>query len=183
MEPELAEQAIYSEFEDNLQIVDAETMTQWCQWVTHTATRNNLPYPAPDAWQVLIREAVRYTGEQDTLPLNPLWITRQFKEVAPLCEGETCNAEQFSLMLTQREWREGFLAERMQDEILQEQILIETEGERIGQINALSVIEFLVTPARLVSLLVSAVWFILATANLRILSAKPSLAEIFMRRV
>lgn len=44
MEPELAEQAIYSEFEDNLQIVDAETMTQWCQWVTHTATRNNLPY-------------------------------------------------------------------------------------------------------------------------------------------
>lgn len=45
MEPELAEQAIYSEFEDNLQIVDAETMTQWCQWVTHTAMRNNLPYP------------------------------------------------------------------------------------------------------------------------------------------
>ena len=142
MEPELAEQAIYSEFEDNLQIVDAETMTQWCQWVTHTARRNNLPYPATDAWQVLIREAVRYTGEQDTLPLNPLWITRQLKEVAPLCDGDTCTAEQLSLMLAQREWREGFLSERMQDEILQEQILIETEGERIGQINALSVIEF-----------------------------------------
>lgn len=46
MEPELAEQAIYSEFEDNLQIVDTEAMTQWCQWVTHTAMRNNLPYPA-----------------------------------------------------------------------------------------------------------------------------------------
>lgn len=30
-------------------------------------------------------------------------------------------------MLQRREWREGFLAERMQDEILQEQILIETE--------------------------------------------------------
>lgn len=142
MEPELAEQAIYSEFEDNLQIVDAETMTQWCQWVTHTARRNNLPYPAADAWQVLIREAVRYTGEQDTLPLNPLWITRQLKEVAPLCDSDTCTAEQLSLMLAQREWREGFLSERMQDEILQEQILIETEGERIGQINALSVIEF-----------------------------------------
>ncbi len=37
-------------------------------------------------------------------------------------------------MLQQREWREGFLAERMQDEILQEQILIETEGERIGKL-------------------------------------------------
>ena len=142
MEPELAEQAIYSEFEDNLQIVDAESMTQWCQWVTWTAQRNHLPIPAADAWEILVREAVRYTGEQDTLPLNPLWIIRQFTEVASLCEGEICTGEQLSLMLAQREWREGFLAERMQDEILQEQILIETEGERIGQINALSVIEF-----------------------------------------
>ncbi|MBJ8828656.1 Lon protease family protein [Citrobacter koseri] len=142
MEPELAEQAIYSEFEDNLQIVDAETMTQWCQWVQHTLKRNNLPAPTPDAWQVLVREAVRYTGEQDTLPLCPLWISRQFREAAPLCQDGTCSAEQLALMLAQREWREGYLAERMQDEILQEQILIETEGERIGQINALSVIEF-----------------------------------------
>ncbi|EEO9709886.1 Lon protease family protein [Salmonella enterica] len=142
MEPELAEQAIYSEFEDNLQIADAKVMTLWCQWVTHIASRDNLPAPAPDVWPVLIREAVRYTGEQDTLPLCPLWIARQFKEAAPLCEGETCDAEALSLMLARREWREGFLAERMQDEILQEQILIETEGERVGQINALSVIEF-----------------------------------------
>lgn len=142
MEPELAEQAIYSEFEDNLQIADAEAMTLWCQWVTRIASRDNLPPPAPDAWPVLIREAVRYTGEQDTLPLCPLWIARQFKEAAPLCEGDTCCAEALSLMLARREWREGFLAERMQDEILQEQILIETEGERVGQINALSVIEF-----------------------------------------
>ncbi|EFB0102244.1 Lon protease family protein [Salmonella enterica] len=142
MEPDLAEQAIYSEFEDNLQIADAKAMTLWCQWVTHIASRDNLPAPAPDVWPVLIREAVRYTGEQDTLPLCPLWIARQFKEAAPLCEGETCDAEALSLMLARREWREGFLAERMQDEILQEQILIETEGERVGQINALSVIEF-----------------------------------------
>ncbi|EDE9519911.1 AAA family ATPase [Salmonella enterica] len=142
MAPELAEQAIYSEFEDNLQIADAKAMALWCQWVTHIASRDNLPAPAPDVWPVLIREAVRYTGEQDTLPLCPLWIARQFKEAAPLCEGETCDAEALSLMLARREWREGFLAERMQDEILQEQILIETEGERVGQINALSVIEF-----------------------------------------
>ncbi|EBU2835449.1 Lon protease family protein [Salmonella enterica] len=122
MEPELAEQAIYSEFEDNLQIADAEAMTLWCQWVTRIALRDNLPPPAPDAWPVLIREAVRYTGEQDTLPLCPLWIARQFKEASPLCEGDTCGAEALSLMLARREWREGFLAERMQGEILQEQI-------------------------------------------------------------
>lgn len=45
MEPELSEQAIYSEFEDTLQIVDAESVTQWCRWVTFTARHNHLPAP------------------------------------------------------------------------------------------------------------------------------------------
>jgi hypothetical protein len=41
MEPELAEQAIYSEYEDNLQISDAETLAQWCQWVQLSPGRQN----------------------------------------------------------------------------------------------------------------------------------------------
>ncbi|HDR2627352.1 AAA family ATPase [Enterobacter cancerogenus] len=142
MEPELAEQAIYSEFEDTLQITDADDMAQWCQWVMGLAQRVSLPTPTPDAWPGLIREAVRYTGDQETLPLSPLWIARQLREVGVISGDAAFSGEQLSQMLAQREWREGYLAERMQDEILLEQILVETEGERIGQINALSVIEF-----------------------------------------
>ncbi|VFS41855.1 Uncharacterised protein [Serratia liquefaciens] len=63
-------------------------------------------------------------------------------EAAAFCEGEEITGEAMQTMLARRVWREGYLAERMQDEILQEQILIETEGECVGQINALSVIEF-----------------------------------------
>ncbi|MGY6030149.1 AAA family ATPase [Phytobacter sp. AG2a] len=142
MEPEVAAQSIYSEYEENLQIADAETMALWSQWVLLIAQNAELPSPAADAWPVLIREAVRYTGDQETLPLCFLWLTRQLREVAAFADSERFTAEQFTTMLTQREWREGYLAERMQDEILLEQILIETEGERVGQINALSVIEF-----------------------------------------
>ncbi|PDO88347.1 AAA family ATPase [Kosakonia pseudosacchari] len=142
MEPELASQAIYSEYEETLQIADAETMSIWRQWVEQTARDAHLPAPAADAWPKLIREAVRYTGDQETLPLCPMWLSRQLREVAAMSADETFSGEEFQTMLAQREWREGFLAERMQDEILLEQILIETEGERIGQINALSVIEF-----------------------------------------
>ena len=142
MEPELAAQSIYSEYEATLQIADTETMSQWCQWVLLTARNAELPSPAADAWPALIREAVRYTGDQETLPLCFLWLNRQLREVAAITDSDHFTAEHFTTMLTQREWREGFLAERMQDEILLEQILIETEGERIGQINALSVIEF-----------------------------------------
>jgi Lon-like ATP-dependent protease len=142
MEPELADQAIYSEFEDNIQIADAEDMQQWSLWVKTLAERAELPAPGPDAWPVLIREAVRYTGDQETLPLCPLWLGKQLREVAALTPDPIFTGEQLSQMFLQREWREGYLADRMQDEILLEQILVETEGERVGQINALSVIEF-----------------------------------------
>lgn len=142
MEPELAAQAIYSEYEETLQVTDSDTLRVWRQWVEQTASAAQLPTPAADAWATLIREAVRYTGDQETLPLCPLWLSRQLREVAALTADDTFDDDALTTMLAQREWREGFLAERMQDEILLEQILIETEGERIGQVNALSVIEF-----------------------------------------
>lgn len=142
MEPEMASLAIYSEFEENLQITSADDMALWCQWIYAVAKSKALPAPATDAWQAFIREAVRYTGDQETLPLCPSWIGRQLREVAAFTEDETFGAAELTQMLAQREWREGYLAERMQDEILLEQILIETEGEMVGQINALSVIEF-----------------------------------------
>ncbi|MNB79666.1 Lon protease [compost metagenome] len=142
MEPELADQAVYSEFEDNIQIADADDVTQWCQWVLGVAERYTLPTPAADAWTGLVREATRDTGDQETLPLCPLWISKQLREVGVISGSGEFTGEQFAQMLAQREWREGYLADRMQDEILLEQILVETEGERVGQINALSVIEF-----------------------------------------
>lgn len=142
MEPEIAQESLYSEFEDNLQITDEETLRQWCQWVWGIAREKSLPGPAADAWPLLMQEGARDTGDQEIMPLCPLWITRQLREAVPFTTDNFITAEQLRTMLVQRQWREGFLAERMQDEILLEQILIETEGECIGQINALSVIDF-----------------------------------------
>lgn len=142
MEPYFTEQAIYSEYEDNIQISGAEEITLWTQWVVAVARINELPVPSEDSWPVLIHEAVRYTGDQQTLPLCPVWLKRQLSEVAPISGMEQFSGQHLKEMLETREWREGYLAERMQDEILLDQILIETEGERIGQVNALSVIEF-----------------------------------------
>lgn len=87
--------------------------------------------------------------------------------------------EQLTQMLAQREWREGYLADRMQDEILLEQILVETEGERVGQINALSVIEFPWPPARSGNPHASVVLCMLAMASSPILNAKPSWVATF----
>ncbi|MET3074693.1 Lon protease family protein [Pantoea leporis] len=140
MDVEIHEMALYSEFEESLQILDEDDMTSWCQWTLTQAEQAGLAQPEADFWPLLITEAARMTGDQDTLPLCPRWLRRQLQEAA--LHGDSINGEALKEALEARQWREGFLADRMRDEILLNQIMIETEGEVVGQINGLSVVEF-----------------------------------------
>ncbi|MEE4411349.1 MULTISPECIES: Lon protease family protein [unclassified Serratia (in: enterobacteria)] len=142
IEPELGEQAVYGEYEDDLQLTEAEDMVQWCSYVNTVIDEQQLPSLAADAWLPLMIQAVRYSGDQGNLPLSPLWIGQQLSEAALYAEEESITAKAFEAALNAREWRESYLAERMQDEIELGQILIETEGEVVGQINGLSVLEY-----------------------------------------
>jgi len=142
MEPELASLCIYSEFEENLQIADEGDLSLWCQWTSQLARQLALPAINADFWPVLLREAARYTGDQENVPLCPAWLGRQLREAALYSEQPLLTGESLIAALSAREWRENYLSERVRDEILLDQILIETEGEAIGQINGLSVIEF-----------------------------------------
>ncbi|MDS7720774.1 Lon protease family protein [Pantoea ananatis] len=134
------EMAIYTEFEENIQIVDEDDMLAWCRWTVDLARQADIAAPDEDFWPELIKEGVRYSGDQDTLPLCPRWLLRQLRETALM--GETLSAEALRDALEARLWRENYLNERMRDEILLRQILVETEGEVVGQINGLSVVEY-----------------------------------------
>lgn len=140
LDPETHETAIYTEFEENIQIADEEDIVNWCRWTTAIAREAGLPAPQPDFWPALIHESVRYSGDQETLPLCPRWLLRQLQEAS--LHGKHLNAEALQNALEARSWRESYLSERMLDEILLRQTLIETEGEVVGQINGLSVVEF-----------------------------------------
>jgi len=140
LDPEAHEMAIYTEFEENIQILDEDDMLAWCRWNEELARQAGLPVPEADFWPELIKEGVRYSGDQETLPLCPRWLQRQMRESALM--GDTLNAEALRDALEARLWRENYLNERMRDEILLRQILIETEGEVVGQINGLSVVEY-----------------------------------------
>lgn len=140
LDPETHEMAIYTEFEENIQVLDEDDMLAWCRWSADLAQQAGLPLPEADFWPELIKEGVRYSGDQETLPLCPRWLLRQMRESALM--GEDLNAEALRDALDARLWRENYLNERMRDEILLKQILIETEGEVVGQINGLSVIEY-----------------------------------------
>jgi Lon-like ATP-dependent protease len=142
IEPELSEQAVYGEYEEDLQLTEIDDMVQWCGYVNALIDEKQLPPLATDAWYPLMVQAVRHSGDQGNLPLSPLWISQQLSEAALYAEEESITAKAFEAALNAREWRESYLAERMQDEIELGQILIETEGEVVGQINGLSVLEY-----------------------------------------
>ncbi|MHA7846327.1 AAA family ATPase [Serratia sp. D1N4] len=142
IEPELCEQAIYGEYEDDLQLTEADDMVQWCSYINAVIAEQQLPPLAADAWQPLMVQAVRYTGDQGNLPISPSWVSQQLSEAALYAEEEQISAKALEAALNSREWRESYLAERMQDEIELGQIMIETEGEVIGQINGLSVLDY-----------------------------------------
>ncbi|MEY4476290.1 MAG: hypothetical protein RL248_2057 [Pseudomonadota bacterium] len=142
MAPDLGELAIYGEFEAELPLVDIDDMTLWCGYINTLLQQKQLPSLSANAWPVLFHQAVRYSGDQGSLPLCPQWLSHQLAEAALYAEQNTITANALESALTARNWRQSYLAERMQDEIELGQILVETEGQVVGQINGLSVLEY-----------------------------------------
>ncbi|NDL61992.1 AAA family ATPase [Acerihabitans arboris] len=142
LEPDLTRLALYSEFESDVKILAPEDMQNWCAYVNTLLRNLALPPLTPDAWPEMLRQAVRYSGDQYQLPLCPQWLTRRFKEAVLYSEQGVITSEALYNSNRTRIWRESYLTERMQDEISEGQIMVETEGAMVGQVNALSVLDF-----------------------------------------
>jgi Lon-like ATP-dependent protease len=142
MESELLESAVYGEFEADLPLTEPSDMGIWCGYINTLADELDIPRLAADAWPALLRLAIRYSTDQGSLTLCPAWLGAQLTEAALYNEDELLSLKAFEAAINARAWRESYLQERMQDEIELGQIRIETEGEVIGQINGLSVLEY-----------------------------------------
>ncbi|CAK9884614.1 MAG: Lon protease [Candidatus Erwinia impunctatus] len=143
MEPQIAQLAIYSECDEELQVSDSDSCQQWLDWVSAAVPGLKNRAISADFWPRLIHEGARYTGDQFYLPLAPAWLIRQYQDACRFIDQSallTGNA--LDQALQKRDWQQSALAERVMDDILQQQILIATEGAVIGQINALCVVDF-----------------------------------------
>lgn len=143
LEPNLNSIAFYGEFESELSINGASAIAQWCAWVNMLAAHHSLPALEADAWPVLIKQAIRYSGDQKKLPLCPQWLTRRLKEAALYSSAQSLLTAQAVIDSEHtRVWRESYLSKRMQDDIVERQIMVETAGQIVGQVNAISVLDF-----------------------------------------
>ncbi|PPI88762.1 Lon protease [Candidatus Pantoea edessiphila] len=133
--------AIYTEFEENMKILNEDDMLSWCRWTTNLAEQSGLPLPEESFWPELVKEGVRFSNDKETLPLCPRWLIRQIRE-SVLIMNDTLNDKALCNALKVRLWRESYLKDLINNDIFLKQNLIETEGQVIGQINGLTVVDY-----------------------------------------
>lgn len=138
VESELNLFSFYGEFETELSLKNPEAINLWCRYI-HSLT--DMPLVS-DAWPIFIREAVRETGDKERLPLCPVWIKQCLSEVSLYEKQGKITADSLNNAISTRHWRQNYLCECIQNDIEEDQILIETTGDVIGQVNGLAVIEY-----------------------------------------
>lgn len=142
MEPELSSTALYGEYEYDMYLEDEKALSQWCSFVNALCQKYRLPSLSADAWEVLLTQAARQHEDQLILSLNLEWILRQLRYAIRFNHDAYLNADALKKAEENRLWRHSYLLERSRDEILQDQVMIQTEGEAVGQINGLSVLDY-----------------------------------------
>lgn len=143
MEPELISSILYAEFEQELLIRDDNDFSIWIRHLKYYTDQFQLTGINENANQELLLQATRYTGDQWLLPLSPSWIKQLISTTSYYKQNENeLSGDMFREAYNKKQWRENYLQTCSLNEILHKQINIETEGQQIGIINGLSVLEY-----------------------------------------
>lgn len=141
-EPKLFSQANYGEYEFELDFESSDQLSLWMQFIKQIIADHQFPALRTDAWPIFITQAIRYTEDKSTLPLDIIWLIRCLTEANQFQQNNQLTAKSFQTAMQQRQWQYGYRAKLNLDAILQSQVFIKTEGEIIGQINGLSVMQY-----------------------------------------
>jgi Lon-like ATP-dependent protease len=132
--------SIYSEFESELKLAD-ENVTNYIGLINRTCDQLHLPRLSLESLKVLFTLGARECEEQHFVPLCPIWLTRVLSESAHYCDGKRIEKQDIEQALQKQYFRESYLTNRALDDILDGQVLIETRGNKMGQVNGLTVVE------------------------------------------
>jgi Lon-like ATP-dependent protease len=131
---------LFCELEMELKL-DSESIIDYLSFLKWLSQAYKLPPLSTEALKEIMTAGTRYTEDQFYLPLCLLWHRALLEECC--IESEMATIEQIHVQSTldNRYYRESYLPERALSDILNGQVIIETEGKQIGQVNGLTVIE------------------------------------------
>ena len=131
------------DFEDEMPRND-ENNRAYAELIASLVTRDELRQFRPDAVARVIEHSSRLMGDAEKLSTHMRTIADLLRE-ASFWAAENGNGQvhagDVQKAIDAQEYRNGRIRERIQEAILRETILIDTQGEKVGQINGLSVLQ------------------------------------------
>lgn len=131
---------LFSELEMDLKI-DEESIEFYLGYLLWLCAQYGLPPLEVSAIKSLMTAGARFTEDQHYAPLCLMWHRALLEEARLESQNQRIEAEHIEMALDKRYLRESYLPERALDDILDGQVIIETQGEQVGQVNGLTVIE------------------------------------------
>ncbi|BCN24195.1 S16 family serine protease [Vibrio alfacsensis] len=131
---------MYTEVEEDIHLSERnlEQYIGLVHWICH---KYQLPRLEDTAFKRLMLAGMRYTEDQHYLPIGVMWHNQLLGLASQHCNTNTISFESIDQAIDDKYYRESYLPQRAVDDIRDGQVVIETTGEQIGQINGLTVID------------------------------------------
>ncbi|VEJ10078.1 AAA family ATPase [Actinobacillus delphinicola] len=137
--------ADYSELEQVINLTQSDNANKWFWWVQCLADAQEKRIEN-DAINLLYQQFVRETESKNWVSLSPWRIAKIFQQSAFKQEQDVLDKEMLRQYFIHKDKQQSQLREQSYQAILQDQVYIATDGEVVGQINGLSVVEYAGVP-------------------------------------
>ncbi|MGR5279212.1 S16 family serine protease [Vibrio rotiferianus] len=131
---------MYTEVEEDIHL-SQENLGNYIGLVNWICKKYQHPNLDCSAFKRLILAGMRYTEEQHYLPLGVMWHNQLLGLSRQYASSDIINFNAVDQAIDDKYYRESYLPQRAVDDILDGQVIIETTGEQVGQINGLTVID------------------------------------------
>ncbi|WP_104399797.1 AAA family ATPase [Vibrio penaeicida] len=131
---------MFSELESDCRI-DNGSVEKYLGYVKYLMSYYSLPPLSTSGIQELLRAGARDCEDQQFFPLSPIWHNGLISEAAIESGSNIIEGDHIKAALASRYFSESYLPKRALEDILDGQVVIETEGEQIGQVNGLTVVD------------------------------------------
>ncbi len=132
--------SLFSEVELECKL-SKENFQHYIAYINDLAKLQEVSLANKDAYQSLLTAGTRECEEQSFVPLCPNWINRQLNDALLAASGPLLTASDFKAAFEKRYFQESYLVQRALDDILDGQVVIQTTGQQVGQVNGLTVID------------------------------------------
>ncbi|MFC0180766.1 S16 family serine protease [Thorsellia kenyensis] len=145
LEPYLQSMSCYTEIEPVLELTSHLDYNLWQSYINGISMRITNALIDDSLWYALHCFSTRFTGDQYELSLCPQFWTQTFYSLLAYIDKENTSSVSkaaFDEWQSEKQYCEGYLAQRIYTDFLKDQIYIDVEGKIVGQINGLAVLSY-----------------------------------------